>query len=446
MTRDRSLRSGCRSRPAGGVLAAVAVLGMTGLLGAASQPGALAQEEAAVSPSEFFAVGSAEGVRIAAASPGFLVVEQFADAGLPAAQALTSSTDAQGYAAAPYPGAETFGVLGTASGASGQDLNDFPLAVRTDSATPAQERTVGPVVLKSVTGASSTTSSAVGGAAVTEAGTIGSSEASARSSHAANGTSVAASASRAGSVVIGDVLRIGGVSATAEVTAPLSGALVRRSALVIGEVRVAGQAVGVTEKGLVLPGTEVALPRDSALAQALAGQGITVEYIALTTTKDGVISAGLLVEQVRSVPGLPEPVTVSYTFGRAAAFAKGGEGETSVTDEEPVLSPVDPSSAAPPGLDAGGTAASEARDSGLLAAGGAVPPLPESAGGVGSADTAAPVTAPAEGSTRAVAASSSRGALAADTSYFYLVLVAGGALLVGGVQLLRLFGVRVLWA
>jgi hypothetical protein len=427
--------SGGPRRPllrAAGLAGAAVLVSLSSVAG--PQATALAQDADAQSGSAFYAVGAAEGVRFGVAAPGFLVVEQFADAGMPAAQALTSSTDSRGYAAAPFPGDETYGVLGTVSGASGQDLSDPPVSVRTDSATPKAEKSFGTYLLRSSTDASSTVASAAGKAGA-DAGAVGVSEAAASSRHAADGTSVATAASRAESIVIGEVLRIGGVVAKAEVTAPLGKKPVRTSELRVSEVRVVGQAVLVTEKGLVLPGTTVPIPRDSGLEKALADQGISVTYLAATETPDGIISAGLRVDQKRRYPELPEPVTVSYTFGRASAFAQGGEGEAA-----PSAVGVDGAFGRAPSSGDAGTVGST--ESGLPAVGSGAAPLAAATGPVVDAP-AAPVAAPPS---QALVASSSRGALSGDVAYFYLVLVGGGVLLVGGVQLLRLLGVKVLWA
>jgi hypothetical protein len=419
-------------------LAGAAVLAaLTSMAG--PQGAALAQEAEEQAGSAFYAIGAAEGVRFGVVSRGFLVVEQFADAGMPAAQALTSSIDSSGFAAAPYPGDETYGVLGTVSGASGQDVSNPPVSVRTNSANPEEEKSLGTYVLRSKTDASSTVASAAGSAGA-DGGAVGTSEASASSLHKPDGTSVATSVSRAESIVIGDVLRIGGVVATAEVTAPIGKQPVRTSELKVSEVRVVGQAVAVTEKGLVLAGTTTPIPRDSGLEKALADQGITLIYLAATETPDGVISAGLRVEQKRQFPELPEPVVVSYTFGRAAAFAQGGESAAVTDVVAPPVSIDDVFTESPafdgpvPDAFAGSTGSDlPAIDSGSG-------PLPAAEPVVGEAT--APVAAPAS---RALIASSSRGPLSSDAAYFYLVLVVGGVLLVGGVQLLRLFGVKVLW-
>lgn len=437
-TAQRTALPGCDRRPLvhrTGLLAATVLVALASMAGPSVT--ASAQEVEEQSGSAFYAIGAAEGVRFGVAARGFLVVEQFADAGLPAAQALTASTDSRGYAAAPYPGDETYGVLGTVSANSGQDLSDPPVSVRTDSATPEAEKTFGTYTLRSKTDATSTVASAAAKAGA-DAGAVGTSQASATSLHKPDGTSVASATSVAEGIVIGDVLRIGAVAAQAEVTAPLGKQPVRKAELKVSEVRVVGQAVLVTEDGLVLPGTTTPIPRDSGLEKALAEQGIRVSYLAATETPDGIISAGIRVEHERRYPELPEPVTVSYTFGRASAFAQGGEGEA-VTPAVPTTVGIDDVFAESPAFEDGDAPAGAAGSDLPVVGSGTGPAAAEPV----VAGPAAPVAAPAP---RALVTSSSRGPLSSDAAYFYLVLVVGGISLVGGVQLLRLFGVKVIWA
>ncbi|MCU1693216.1 MAG: hypothetical protein JWM64_2307, partial [Frankiales bacterium] len=322
-----------RVRRAGvGVLVALGACSL-GLSGSAAAAGA---------PS-FYAVASADGVRYGTAAPGFLVVEQFADVGTPSAQSLASTTDSSAYAALPYPGSAVFAGLDLGAGAG----DKYPLTATSDSAHPEVDRSSGPVVLKAKSGpdaASATArSTAAGGPA-----SLGRAEAVTSSLHDAKGTATAKAETHAESFSLG-VLRIGAVDSTASVVAPDGGKRVRHSDLEVGGVTVAGHAVGVTEKGLVVAGTQVPLPDDAGVGKLLADQDIEVSVVAAEQTPDGVVSAGLRVTQVREVPSLPEPVEVSYLFGRATVGASGGAADGAAA---PVAAPAAPASAAAAPADA----------------------------------------------------------------------------------------------
>jgi hypothetical protein len=137
------------------------------------------------------------------------------------------------------------------------------------------------------------------------------------------------------------VLRIGGVTSEAEVNATLGAPRKLRSNLAVSDVTVAGQTVGVTDKGLVVAGTTVPLPADDRLAQVLRDQDVTVAYVKSERTADAITSAGLRVTTRRAVPGLPEPVQMSYLFGRAHASATAGRdtGDSTAVAPAPPLQP-----------------------------------------------------------------------------------------------------------
>jgi hypothetical protein len=373
----------------------------------------------------FSGTASADGVRLSAAAPGFLLVEQFSDAGAPTAQSSAESLETVGYAGYPWPGDETFGLMGTAGGAAGVPLPDFPSSARSSSTTtPHVHKEYGPVVLDAVSTDSASRSSARA-PLVTGPANAGTTKADTSVVHEPSGSVMAKAASKVEAFDLGGVLRIGGVSAEAEVTAVLGLARRIRSSLQVSDVTVAGQTVGVTEKGLVVAGTTVPLPADNPLAQVLADQEVAVTYVQAERTPDGVTSAGLRVTARRVVPGLPEPVQVSYLFGRAHAAATAGRD----TSETPAVTP-QPSADAVASPVSPGTSTSDG-------SGRAAPvPVPRAAAPAVAAPAAPSGSAPA---LRHVAA------LRVDGSW-YLVLVLGGVVMTACASLLRLFGVKGLWA
>jgi hypothetical protein len=368
-------------------------------------------------------------VRVSVLVPGYLLVEQVVDSGIPAAQAVVDSIDSTAYAGYPYPGSDTLGAYGlvatTGHGQTGQSVPDYPLAAISSSDQPHDHKQAGPVSLDAQS-TDSTSAADAKGLLVGDPVDIGSLRAKADVDHAASGVVTAVSSNEAEAVEIAGLLRLGAVSSSASVTASPDGTRKRTADLHVGDVSILGQAVGLTDKGLTVAGTTTPIPTDSPLTQALRQARIDVQYVSAQQTPDGVISAGLRVTTVQSVPGLPEPVTVQYLFGRSAAFATAGAGDA-----------------------AAGSATTTAGGSG--AAAGSAPQAPAAIPGL--PDASAPGPAPGAGSAPQLAGSGARPAasvegsepLMVDPALFYLVLALAGVTLVGGVQLLRLFGVRVLW-
>ena len=77
----------------------------------------------AESSSSFSGVASADGLRITTSAPGFLVVEDFIDAGGPTAQAAVSDVEGnRGFASVPYPGELAIAGPGLFAIATGQQF------------------------------------------------------------------------------------------------------------------------------------------------------------------------------------------------------------------------------------------------------------------------------------------------------------------------------------
>lgn len=391
----------------------------------------------------FSGVAAADGVRVSVAARGFLVVEQLADAGVPTAQSSADPLDAIGYAGYPYPGDAVFVAIDLARARSGAPIPDYPGAARSDSTNPESKKEYGPVLLQSTSGDG--TAVATASAPLASGGmTAGKTAADTTVAYAPTGTVTAEAATTAEAVEVpGGVLRIGAVSSSAKVTAALDGKRVKTSSLRVSNVTIAGQTVGFDEKGLTVAGQSVPLPDTSPLINALKSQQITVAYLAPEETEDGIIAAGIRVTVVRAVSGLPEPLEISYVFGRARAGGTGGVDTDAAPDLGAGPEPVgDSAAAAPP------PSVPEAL------------PAPVEDAGAGSFDAAAPVAAappasdvgpppvaaaPVQEQTPALSPVNRLRAAPFDAAMFYLVLVVGGMFLVGGASLLRLFGVRAIW-
>jgi hypothetical protein len=383
---------------------------------------------------------SADGVRVTYEIVDFVVADRLADGGVPVAQAVVSSVESVGFASAPYPGDVVISAPGLAAGASGAPIPDYPLVA--SSQHPVQEeQSIEQGVVRLQSKSTATSSSAVGAAGGPDdnSASVGATRASADVVHdEATGVVTSTAASSTSAFTVAGVFRIGRVSSTAKVVDSPDGDPKREFSTEVGEITVVGQTVALTNKGLALPGSSTPLPDDSPLAKALSDQGIEVRRLAAEETPDGIIAPGVEVRMKHPVPNATSPGVVVYRFGQAAASARGGLGSITVGGEalggSTDLGGDGGASFTPP-------AASGAFDS---SAGATSAPL---------APTAAPTVAPTRSGGTGENATLGRPELAAATPQwdkawsmaFYIVIVIGGLVAVGGAQLIRLLGVRMPW-
>src|SRR3989442_710725 len=153
---------------------------------------------------------------------------------------------------------------------------------------------------------------------------------------AVSGAVTAVARGTADLINIGGVLRIGQVDALAKVTRSPGTEPARDANFTINAVTIADQAVGFSDKGFTLAGTNIPLPKDNPLVQALAEAKITVQYLARADNPDGVVSPGLVIRQEQATPGGPTMV-FRYVFGRMAASATASGSPTSIGDALPPL-------------------------------------------------------------------------------------------------------------
>jgi len=401
---------------------------------------------AADGPSAFFAIANADGVHAMIEMKGYTVVDQLLDAGLPSAQATIDSLGTSAaYAAEPYPGDLVLTAPGTGAIATGgvcgplklspcPAIPDYPLIAQ--STFPGQDSgSIDGAVTKlsaHSTDSSSSSNAETGlGDPATASG--GRSTIASNVHHETATGAVAASAeSTVESLTLADVLRIGRAHASAKVTQAVGGSLTRESSLDVTGVTIAGQAVGLTDQGLLLAGTSTPLPPTSPLLGILADRGITVRYLAPETTPTGVVAPGIEVSFPVTIPTAPKPAQASYVLGRASAFGSaGGIGVAAGGGGGGIDSSVGDASLAPPGrsLADGSTASLSA----------VATPVSSRAPAVGRAGARQRTIAFARpgGATGLVPADWSVG--------FYLVLVVAGLVTLGGAQLFRILGVRVAW-
>lgn len=422
MTRRRS-----RS-PRSVVLAAAVAGGTVGMVAVSLGLGPATAQTGCV---EYGAVAAADGVRTLASAPGSSPTD--VDGQGPAAQAEADSVaGSRGFAGVPFSNA----AAGNA-GAGGVDatqvpvfaISEFPSRPSASSSTPAAS-----VESKSEERASNAKASA--GGPGDEQAAAGRAAATASASCADDGTIKAVAESVAQMIDVEGVLRIAFVRSTATATVTPSGERTLDGTLSVEGVTVAGQSVGVNDKGIVVGSAPTALPADNPLVQALDDAGIAVRTIGVVEDdKDGdVVAPSLEITVTRAISGVGTgPVTSTYTFGRAYARATGTPGDAVVSD----IVPVD-AGTAPDALGPDAVAAPSVGDSGSAAlgpSGGDLAPGASPSGGASAAPS---------GGAPGVLVPTQRIATA-STASVYPAMALGALVLAAAGVVFRFLGVRLRW-
>jgi hypothetical protein len=318
---------------------------------------------AAVAPAadngQYSGVAAADGVRIQVRVPGFLVLEDFVDAGAPTAQAsLDSIGGSNAFASAPYPGQTVITGPGTFAIATGVQVPAaYPwYTASAYPATPEQKVDQGPVFLESRSGADSSTAGArLGGAEQT-----GRTAANTAVTRAGDGTVTASAETSTDLLTVGPVSISGLVSKATAVRRP-GQVPERSSSLWAAKIHIADIPVAIGAKGLVLAGTTIPAQSIPGINDALKSAHVTIEALQPSETTDGVLAAGLRITTTQPIPVAGVPGTVTYTLGQAFAAATAG-----------AIPPVAGNATDVPAPTAAGTGEG-------AAAGPAVPSAPESA-------------------------------------------------------------------
>jgi hypothetical protein len=310
-------------------------LGVTSLLlGMVATSGPAAAEGNCENAIQYEALGAADGLRTHVVVEGGLVggEENPVTASLPGSQARIHAVfGSKGWAGAPYSAtvADNIGATGEVTErisqpqlSDGAQLPVFAIAEYPSSASASKTLPGGGLEAKS--SADSASGKAAIGAASSDAGTVGSVTTTSSASCAADMTLEAVGDSVATGIDIGGVLRIASIRSHARVVLTAAGERTLEGTLEINGATVGGQAVSITEKGVVLAGSASALPKDP-IRPALKEAGITVTYIeGVEDPDEGQILAPTLqvkVAQTATTPNGPQPVAVTYDFGRALALA-----------------------------------------------------------------------------------------------------------------------------
>ena len=300
-------------------------------------------DEASVGSDTFDASAAAEAFRYQFGSPGFLVVEQYADFGSPVARASIDNLGrSTAFAADPYPGDTFIAGPGTLSGVTGlPNPGNYPWFVATSyPATPENTYSQPGHLLKAKSEETRSASTASHGGTSGDSALLFAEATSNVDYTPATGAVAASSQAAARQVDVGGVLKIGTMNTSAKVTQVPGQEAVQESTFRVDFVSIAGQAVGLSAKGFTVAGTNNPLPDGSPMMQALKSANISVEYLQAVNQPGEVTSPGLVITQRFPVPQGPEMVS-TLILGRAVAkvaigdaVVGGGSADSSDTAPE----------------------------------------------------------------------------------------------------------------
>lgn len=388
--------------------------------------------------SQYSAGGEADGLRATVTVNNFLVVSQLADVGIPTASTTVDSLgDSTGYASYPYPGATVVSAEGLVESGGGPQLPPYPFYVESAwPGTPKASNSAGPYTIGSTSTANETNASATSSAAIGQLTTGLVTTTSKSGFDDAAQTLTAISQSAVDSVDLG-VLRIGKVTAGAEVIAGPKGTPKATSTFHAEGITIDGITVGLDTQGLVLGGSSAPLPPDSSLSHALAQSGISVHYVAGYNSGGEVVSPGLRIDSTQNLPSGATAV-ISYFFGEAAAHAQliTQGAPAAVSAIVPMPPPSGSSGQVAPV--AGGVAGAPSTPGSLATAG----PQGQTIVGAQETSPAGEQGATVTGNPQVI---TSREPATFSSTGFYAILVLAAVAALGGAQLIRLFAVRQSW-
>jgi hypothetical protein len=345
---------------------------------------------------------------------------------------LSSVPDSESFAAYPYPGADLLNLVNLLGASSPAPPPPYPLEVQ--SSSPGQSsRNVSAPGYTLTAESTQTASHARGESGLDTAGLqFGTVIADSVVKASVDGHLKSVADTTANAIDVGP-LSISSFTSHVESNLSPSGDHDATSSMSIGVTTVNGQAVGLTDRGLTLPGTNAPLPDTSPAVVALRQAGIDVTYLAASPINYGVVGPGLAITVHEQDPQ-GKFATVTYTLGRASATAAPGIGLT-----VPSLGPGDGS------IGVAGLVVPQTSTGGGPSTAGS-----SGAAGVGavSAPTISSIsTQPAVTRHSGVSPASLSPALAGepgilDGDFFYLLLALAAGAVLGTGQLIRFLGVR----
>ena len=310
------------------------------------------QQAGADDSGAFSAVASASSFRMLFGSPGRFAVDYYVDGGSPVAQAVVNGLGTStAFASAPYPGETFIAGPGLVAGVTGlPNPGNYPFYVATSYPSQPDNKAGNPGYdLKAHSEDSSSTATASHGGASGD-NAVFNGVATSSATRDESGSVKADSRSDTKAISIGDVLKVANATATASVVRAPGAEPVRTADFAATGVSIAGQAVGLSEKGFTLAGTNTALPDSSPLRKALSERGITVTYLARSDTPEGVTSPGLMITQTSTAPDGGPAMVAQVVLGQAVAYVTNSAvagipapsataGATTETDQGGAASP-----------------------------------------------------------------------------------------------------------
>jgi hypothetical protein len=233
------------------------------------------------------------------------------------AQATLDQFAGSAFASAPYGGDLIASLPSTINGLGSGTLPPapaYPFIVSSDSTTHDARQEIGPYVIASHTGDDEATAEARIGL-------------STFSPQVATGVLVARSSTHIAPFEVNALLSIGDIRSTStfryDPRTP-DKAPVKTTELSVATLTIAGVEVGITQDGLTVGGQRLVPVDLSALTQALAGSGFSLEVIPAVTTKTSVSSAAVQLTFQRTLPAPFLDTTVRLVLGRSSAALVAG--------------------------------------------------------------------------------------------------------------------------
>jgi hypothetical protein len=289
-------------------------------------------------PTAFQAVAAADAFRITVAAPGLSVVNTLFDLAAPTAQASVNGVGASsGYAAFPDPGELVLTGPGLLAGASGGALSfpPYPLAVQSSAGSaPDAKAGEGPFLVEAHSTPQQSTALSQSGSSDPSA-SAGLLQSTARAA-LDESTTVAEANSTAKGFAVGPLTVASSVAKATATIVPGQDPQLATDFTVHG-IDVAGTAVGLTPAGLVIAGTETALPANDPARTALAEAGLDVQYLEASAADGAARSAGMRIT-LRQVfaDGIPNVIppgqVVEYRITLGQAVARAGASGVAVGD------------------------------------------------------------------------------------------------------------------
>ncbi len=330
-----------RGRKRAAALLAVGLAGPTVLAG-------IAAADPELGP--FVATSSAAGVRVGYFVPGFVVVEEFVDAGGPVAQTRLDTASADSYAALPHPGGTVLAYQGLAALAGVNSPVGYPFFVSaTHPANPEQSLTDPSGGYRLSAKAGSEASEAIASAAAGSGDVAVAAMRGDASTIKADDKVTAKAVTLTEGIRVGDTLRIASVrSRSVSVRVAGEAEPKTQTELAIDGLRINDQAFGFGPQGFTVGGTPVPVPPAEAnkvANQVLAPAGISLRFIEAAPVPGGAVAPVLEITAPHKLPVPGEPTgTLTLRLGGAASSVTN-------TDAAP-LPGLDTGSEAPlPGVD-----------------------------------------------------------------------------------------------